>query len=285
MRASRLLPAGLVGCVLWVILSVPAVAQTPTRNHLHDKFQLFGSLSAVSFTTKIRVDSDEGPGTEVDVEDDLGASGTVAQPRFGLRWNISRRNSLEFGYLFARRDGERQAEREFVYNGETYDAGLLVKTKFDSDLATLTWRYSFHSSEKSRIGATLGLGAILFRTGLDGYLSVDDQTAEVSTGRDLTAPVGGLGGFGHWQLSPKWYLEVDLRAIYVPIDRFEAVVADLTSVVRWFPTTHLGIEGGLGFNSVRLDINEDPEAIATGDFSGQIRYRLLHPRIGLIWAF
>ena len=283
MRVSRLLSVWLGVLGLSLVLALPAGAQT--RNHLHDKFQVFGSLSAVSFTTTIRVDSEDGEGTEVDVEDDLGASNTVAQPRLGLRWNISRRNSLEFGYLFARRDGERTLEREIEYQGEIYDAGLLVKSQFDSDLATLNWRYSFHSSDKSRIGATLGLGAILFRTGLDGFLSVDDQTAEVSTSRDLTAPVGGIGAFGHWQLSPKWYLEVDLRGIYVPIDRFEAKVADLTSVVRWFPTTHLGIEGGLGFNAVSVDINEDPEAIVTGDFSGKITYRLIHPRIGLIWAF
>ena len=285
MRALRLLSAGLGVWALSLIVALPATAQTPTRNHLHDKFQAFGSLSAVSFTTKIRVDSDEGEGTEVDVEDDLGASNTIAQPRLGLRWNMSRRNSLEFAYLLARRDGERTLERDIEYNGETYDAGLLVRTKFDSDLATLTWRYSFHSSEKSRIGATLGLGAILFRTGLDGYLTVNDQTASVSTARDLTAPVGGVGGFGQWLLSPKWYLEVDARFIYVPISRFEAVVSDITTAVRWFPTTHLGFEGGIGFNSVRVDINEDPDALVTDDFTGQIRYRLLHPRIGLIWAF
>ena len=136
-------------------------AQAGVRNHLDDKFQVSAAMSWVTFTTKIRVDSDEGQGTEVDVEDDLGASRTVAAPRLGFRWGISKRHSLEFEYLFARRGGERQITRSFEYQGETYDAGLFVKTKFNSDLAGLTWRWAFHASEKSRIGATLGLGAIL----------------------------------------------------------------------------------------------------------------------------
>lgn len=274
--------------VVWLLwsLALPALQAQPARpNHLNDKFQLSASLSSVIFTTSIRVDSEEGPGTDLDVEDDLGASRSVAQPRFGLRWNISRKHSLEFGYLFARRDGERTLEREIEYQGETYQAGLLVKSYFDSDLASLVWRWAFHSSEKSRIGATLGLGAILFRTGLDGYLSVDDQTAEVSAARDLNAPVGGIGAFGQWRLGEQWYLDADLRGIYVPIDRFEAFVLDGSTTVRWFPWSRLGFEGGVGLNAVRVDINQDPEAILTGDFAGRIKYRLAYPQLGVIFTF
>jgi hypothetical protein len=198
---------------------------------------------------------------------------------------MSRKHSLEFGYLFARRGGERSISRDLEYQGETYTAGLLVKSKFDSDLATLTWRWAFHSSDQSKIGATLGLGGILFRTGLDGYLSVDDQTAEVSAAKDLTAPVGGIGAFGQWRLGEQWYLEADLRGIYVPISRFEAFVIDMSSVIRWFPWSRLGFDLGLGFNHVRVDVNQDPEAVLTEDFSGQIKYRLTHPKFGVVFTF
>jgi hypothetical protein len=162
---------------------------------------------------------------------------------------------------------------------------LFVETTFDSDLATLVWRWAFHASDKSRIGATLGVGNILFRTSMVGFASANDAVADVATERDLRAPIGGLGAFGKWRLGSAWYLEVDARGVYVPINRFEAFVLDLSGAVRWFPTTWGGLELGVGYNGVRVDINQDPEAILTGDFSGRIRYGLAHPRFGAVIAF
>ena len=261
-------------------------AQTATRNHLDDKFQLSGAFSWVKFTTSIRVDGAEGEETEVDVEDDLGASSSVVEPRLGLRWGISKKHSLEFGYQFARRGADRTITKDFEYQGETFEAGLFVHTKFNSDLATVTWRWAFHASEKSRIGATLGLGALLFQTGLDGYASVNNQTSpEVSVSRDLNAPVAALGAFGRWRLADAWYLELDARGLYIPISRFEAFVGDFNSAVRWWPASWAGFELGLGLNAVRIDINKDPEAILTGDFAGKIKYRLASPRLAFLVAF
>jgi hypothetical protein len=285
MNVSRQCAPILAVTGLGLALAGPVAGQATVPNHLNDKFQLSAALTAVRFTTTIRVDSDEGTGTEIDAESDLGVSRMVPEPRFTLRWGISQRHSLEFGYQFARRNGERDLTREIEYNGETYAAGLFVQTSFDSDLATLVWRWAFHASEKSRIGATLGVGSILFRTSVVGYASVNDQTADVATERNLTAPVGGVGAFGKWRLHPQWYLDVDARGIYVPISRFEAFVLDLGAAVRWFPTTWGGLELGVGFNRVRVDVNEDPEAILTGDFSGRVRYGLAHPRLAAVVTF
>ena len=272
--------------VLAPMSTTTLAAQTAVRNHLDDKFQFSGALSRVKFTTAIRVDSDEGEGTEVDVEDELGAASTVSEPRLGFRWGISQRHSLEFAYQFARRGAERQITKSFEYQGETYDAGLFVKTKFNSDLASLTWRWAFHASDKSRIGATLGLGVILFRTALDGYATLNDQTTPtVSTTRDLNAPFASIGAFGRWRLAEAWYLELDARGLYVPVDRFEAIIGDFNSAVRWWPASWAGVELGVGWNSVQIDINKDPEAILTGDFSGKIKYRLALPRLAFLVAF
>jgi hypothetical protein len=275
----------LLASCLAVAFGMPLHAQAVLPNHLHDRFQLSGSLNWVNFTTTIRVDSEDGPGTEIDLEDKLGASDNVIEPRLALRWNLSRRHSLELGYLFARRSGERSIEESFEYEGETFDAGLLVRTKFDSDLTTLTWRWALHSSEESRIGATLAVGALFFDMGLDGYLSVNDETASVSVGSELTAPLGAIGAFGHWRLGAAWYLEADLRAIYVPIDRYEAVVLDATAMARWFPIPRLGVEGGLGWDAVRVEINRDPGSGLGEDFAGRIRYRILQPRLGVVFSF
>jgi hypothetical protein len=67
------------------------------RNHRNDKWQLSGARPTC-FTT-IRVDSDDGPGMEVDVEDDLNAERAVPDPGSGSM-KISPKHSLEFGYQF-----------------------------------------------------------------------------------------------------------------------------------------------------------------------------------------
>ena len=285
MRTTQWVLAGLGGCGLVAALAHPLAAQDPLPNHLHDRFQASGSLTWVSFNTTIRVDSEDGQGTDIDLEDRLGASDRVVEPRLALRWNPSPRHSLELGYLFARRSSERSIDASFEYGGETFDAGLLVRTEFDSDLSTLTWRWALHSSDDSRIGATLALGAIFFRMSLDGYLSANEETAAVSAGHDLTAPLGAIGAFGHWRLGDAWYLETDLRAIYVSVGRYEAYVLDAMAMARWFPLRHLGVEGGLALNAVRVVMNQDPGSGLGQDFAGRIRYQLLQPRLGVVYTF
>jgi hypothetical protein len=285
MIMSRLVPRILAVAGLSLGLGSPLLAQAVVRNHLYDKFQLSAGVAAVRFTTTIRFDTELSDGTEIEVEKDLGVDRTVGKPRFGARWNISRRHGLEFSYQLARRSSERELTKEIEYQGEVYDAGLLVRTKFDSDISTLAWRWAFHASDNSQIGTALGVGAILFRTGLDGYLSANDQQAEISAKRDITAPVGDLGVFGRWRLHPKWYLEADVRGLYIPVGRIELFVIDVGTSVRWFPLEWVGIEGGFGVNSVGLDVNQDPNATYAGGFSGKIRYRLAHPRLGVVLSF
>ena len=97
--------------------------------------------------------------------------------------------------------------------------------------------------------------------------------------------MGALGGFGQWRLAEAWYLELDVRGLYVPIDRYDAFVGDFNSALRWWPSSWAGFELGFGWNSVRIDISKDPEAILTGDFSGQIKYRMAQPRLAFLVAF
>ena len=282
---SRALVAALL-----VLVPTSLVAQSVTRNHLHDKFQVTAGLAGVGFSGTIRVDpSGGGDGTEVDPESELGLSKWKAQPRLGLRWNLSRSHELEFQYQFARRNGEQQITGEIEFEDEVYEAGLLVRTSFDSDVANLTWRWAFHSSEKSKIGATLFVGGLLLDLKLDGYATVSSGgqagELEASAAKSFTAPIGGVGAFGRWRLSDRWYLDADLRGLYVPIDRFEARVFDAGAAVRFFPIERLGVEFGYALNSVRVDVNPDPEAQLTGDFSGLFKYALHIPRLGLVYSF
>ena len=131
----------------------------------------------------------------------------------------------------------------------------------------------------------MALGAIFFRTGLDEYLSVDDATATVSAARDLTAPIGAIGAFGQWRLGEAWYLEADLRAIYLSVGRYEAAVLDAMAMARWFPLPRLGVEGGFAHDGVRVEMDQDPGSGPGQEFAGRIRYQLLQPRIGVVYAF
>src|SRR5689334_2031077 len=78
------------------------------ESHLYDPFQLSGYIALLDLSTKVQVNSSDGTiGTEVDVENDLGAPKWVWEPAVSFRWRPGRRHELELGYLFARRSHEK----------------------------------------------------------------------------------------------------------------------------------------------------------------------------------
>jgi hypothetical protein len=272
-----------LGVLLSSVLSTSLAGQT-VRNHLYDKFQIGAYVSDVIIGSTVRVDGSHGVGTDVDAEDNLGLDSHMLEPRFDFRWRPGRRHELEVGYQFARRTGDKTLTGDLDYGDTSFVAGLTVRSRFDTDYAFFNYRFAFMAREKTQIGVGLGLGALLFNTGIDALAEGGGMIDSVSYGRasNLIGPTASVGIYGRFLAGKAWYLEGDLRGVKLAIDRYDASVFEGGVGARYFVSSRVGIDGGYGISSITVDIA--PKANGERSGSGRIEYSLQHIRLGLVYA-
>lgn len=264
-------------------------AQEVYRSHLYDKFQVSASGTLLVLGTTIRIDPDSGEGTEIDLNDNLGVGSTTLQPRLALRWRPGRKHELEGGYQWAKRSGETVLQDTIVFRDTSYAAGLRVNSESGTSQMFLTYRYAFKAEDRTQIGAAVGLGLIFLReeiTAVAGATTGGPDTAIVQFSRkgDINGPTGSIGGYGRFQLGDKWYLEPDLRAIYLKIDNIKVGVIELGAAGRYFVSDKVGLE--LGYNLGFYQINiEGTNNFAGIERTGKIRYTVNGWRAGGVYAF
>jgi hypothetical protein len=289
MATLRVTALAVPAAVALSLLASPAAAQTDSsRNHLYSKFQFAVSGTSVLLGTDLRVDGNAGDGTDLDVEEDLGLDRSKFQPRFAFRWRPGRRHELELGYQFARRTGEKTLSEDISFGDTTFRAGLTVKPTFNSDQAFLVYRFAFMAKERTQIGAALGLGPYFFDVAIDALASVSSgsQSREVafSESASVVGPTASVGLFGRFRLGDRWYLDADVRAIAISIDRFKATVIDAGLAARYFMSRKIGLELGYGGNGVKVEIKAKDGVAEAGLESGRIKFGQQIFRFGIILA-
>jgi hypothetical protein len=264
-------------------------AQEVPRSHLYDKFQASASGTLLLLGTTIRIDPDNGEGTEINLEDNLDIGSTTLQPRLALRWRPGRRHELEGGYQWAKRSGETVLQDTIVFRDTAYAAGLRVNTEAGTSQMFLAYRYAIMAKEKTQIGAAVGIGLIFLRSEIAAVAGAtaggpDTAIAQFSRKGNVNGPNASIGGYGRFQLSDKWYVEGDLRGIYIKIDNIKARVVELGGAGRYFLSDKVGLELGynLGFYGVEIDGTENFAGI---ERTGKISYTVNGWRVGGVYAF
>jgi hypothetical protein len=273
--------------LMLAVAARPVVAQEP--NHLYDTWQVSASLAGVILGTNIRVDGEEGQGTDLDTEDDLGLDRAGVRPRLGVRWHPWKRHQFEAAFIFIDRDGRKAIERDVTIDSVTYTAGAELVSDLKTNQLAFAYRYAIHASERSQIGLSLGLGATFFRGTFTGTGTITDgsqtETGTFTYESKLTGPTVALGGFGQWRVGQAWYVEADLRALYVPIDNISVTIVDVGGAVRYFPLAWLGLEAGYSLSGFKAEIEQKEDPLIDLGLAGRVRYLTQNVRAGAIVAF
>lgn len=264
------------------LLGASSLAAQTQKASLYHKFELNLSGSSVILNSNIRVDGSNGEGTDLDAEDDLGMEKSKFEPRFAMRWKPGRRHELELGYQFARRDAEKTLERSIDFGDSTYNLGANLKTTFNSDQIFFAYRFAFMAKERTQIGASLGLGALLLDVGLEA-LGTGTDPRQFTVEKKVTGPLGSLGLFGRFLAGERWRFEAEARAVKIAIDRFDARVIEIGGGVRYHFSPSFALDAGYSGSGIKVDVG--PRTTVTGGTgirSGQIKYSLQSIRLGLV---
>lgn len=269
----------------------PTVAAQEIQNQLYRTLELDLTGDLLVFNTTLRIDPTNRPqlGTELSAEDDLGSPRANFQPRGALRWRPGRRHELEVGYVRAVRSNQRVLERTISFADTTFGAGARVESSFRTSQMFLNYRYAIRARDPSQIGVALGLGIIFLRGELDALVTTASgaDSASFSGERKFNGPVASIGPYGRFRIGDRWYLETDLRGMYVKISNFKASVIEGGVAARRFFSNTFGAELGynIGFYSVTVDRPATGNGFLSIDFRGRLEYTVNGFRGGIILMF
>jgi hypothetical protein len=284
------LPGWATVAALALVASPRLSAQdTTTKNHLYDKFQVGASFTTVLNHSVARLDGSNGQGTDLNVKDLLGISGSSVQPAITLAWKPGRHTELDVGYQFINQTGTASYEDSLVIGDNTVFGQIDANTKFGSSNANLAFKYSILAKEKFVAGVELGLGAIFFDLQFDGTADgcagPDCASGSVNIDRSLTVPTGALGAFGEWRLGDSWYVGGDVRGIGGTVDRYNVSVFQADAYARYFFSNRWGATLGWYYNDVTVDVAPKGGTSASSDVSGKISFNYTSLRLGAVAAF
>jgi predicted porin len=241
----------LIGGVVLTGLMAPAVlAQAPAAsNELPDRFQIDTGYFRISANTVLNFNA-PGAGNDVSFEKDLGVAPDANTFWLDATWRVGRRHQLKLGYTRLNREQPSHTlERDFVWNGETFNSGLSTSTTTGGDILGGYYRFALLRNERFEIGPTLGIGYLWERVTIRGTGTITGPGGvPVSRDLDTTASTGSItgavGGYANAWPTQRLVLRADYLYIKVSPEDSEASVNDwrLGADYYFFRNAGLGVQ-------------------------------------------
>ena len=252
-----------------VLLSQPVLAdqKEERENGPWERFSLSLGGFFADLSSDVRIGSKTlGLGTDIDVEDALGleSSTFVFRSDALYRFGRSRRHRIDFTYFDLSRDSTKTLEADIDFGEKQFTAGATVDSEFDLIFYNLAYTYSFFQDDRFDLGASFGFHIT------DIGLKVSVSATGTAEEQKITAPLPVLGLRGTFALTPKLFLKQSIEFFYLEIDTFRGLLTDINLALEYNVWKRVGL--GLGYNTLRLDIEAEAEDYPQIDLKGNIAF-------------
>jgi carbonic anhydrase len=258
-----------LGILLAAALASPAWAQPGSayalqQRGMNEPFRLDVGGYFQKFTTTVRAgDALGGAGTDLGLEDLLGAPDSKTTLRVDGALRLSRRGSLLFGYRTSDRASSALLPRDVAFGDQTYRAGAQVDSRLRVDVFELYYAYALASGGEGEFALLLGVSGFYNRASL--ALAAAGAGA-ASESQNLFAPVPAVGATFRYALYPKLFAWGTVKGISGTAWGYHGSMFSWSAGADWYLTRNIGIGGG--YESVRLDVQK----LETRQFALDIRY-------------
>lgn len=266
----------LASSAAWLAAAGPAAAQSA-----QDKFWLEASafMPKIDSSLEVNSTSNQGIGTEIDVESDLGLDKDETLPAFLAGARLTRSLSIIGEYYSIGRDATKSLERNITFEGVTYPLAASVTSELTTDVYRLVIGYSFVRTDKAEVGAALGLHATDFEVGIEGLGTVGGTTAQTEQRRqDFLAPLPTLGLFGSFEVLPRLTLSGRVDYLSLSIDDYDGRLLNAQAKLSYRVTRNIGVGAAWRHVDYRVDVEKDR-------FEGRFEYEFSGPAIFLELGF
>ncbi|MDJ0840870.1 MAG: hypothetical protein QNK37_30440 [Acidobacteriota bacterium] len=207
--------------------------------------------------TEARLDSDRGPGTGIDFEDDLGFNSSTREIRFDgyYRW---KRHRIDFGYLRFRRESTKTLEETIEFGERTFEAMADIDAFFTTGFYKLGYRYSLRKSDRVDFGVAAGFSIFDLEAGLGALVEVTGENKPVvvdgyETG-DVRAPVPVVGIHFNRCFERGLVFRATGEFFYLDLSEFTGSVLDTRVILDYYLSPRFGL--GMGFSYVAFKVEE-----------------------------
>lgn len=235
-----------IAALVGLSMSTALLAQEPLdRERFAISFGAFVSAPA----TSARVDSDDGQGTDVSFEDDLGLDSSTTIARIGGHWWMSRRNRLDFSVFSFSREGSRKIDETIDFGDTTFVVNTTVTSTQDIDIYKAAYTFAPIVKDRGFFGITAGLYVS------QSQLSLSEPTLGRAESEDLTAPLPVIGVRGDYAITDRLTFRGALEVFGI----------DTGDVSGHLNDAYVGLDYGFGdrfaigvaYNDVSLKIDAD----------------------------
>jgi hypothetical protein len=233
-------------------LAAPAAAQS-----LQDKYWIEVSAYFPSVNTDASVARPGFPGTDIDLEGDLGLNKHETLPAVYAGWRFTDRWVLAGEYYALDRNGSRVLTRDINFGGATFPAQREVKSELHSDVYRVTLGYSFIKNEQGELGAALGLHATDFKIGVSGQARVGNVTG-LANDREATsflAPMPTVGVFGTYEPMPKVILTGRADYMSLKIGDYDGSIFNGQAAIGY--RVYRNVDLGVSYRYVKYKLDVD----------------------------
>jgi hypothetical protein len=243
----------LAAALLTVLVSVPALAQTPpsgggtgTWNGLPDRFQVDTGLFRINADTTLRASGGVLPASDVSFENDLGLSPSASTFWVDATWRLGKRHQLKFGYTKFTRDSQNLVlGRAFTWNDQVYAAGLSASATLSNSITSAYYRLAVIKKDRFEIGPAAGIGYLTIdaevrATGTVAVAGGGSKSVSLDQSKSVGQITGDVGAFFNGWLSKKVVVRGDFLYIKVSAGDLSAAVTDGRLALDAYPSKHVG---------------------------------------------
>lgn len=178
--------------ILCAALVQPAAGQPLDRERASILFGAFITDRA----TDVRLDSDQGDGTDVDLESDLGLDPNSTVARIAGYYWFNDRHRIDAGYFDLSRSAEKRIQETIEFGDETFTIDTVVGAKADFEIIKVAYTFAPLNKDRGWLGITGGL--YVMKSGFSMFAGNAQSESE-----NLTAPLPVFGVRGEFAITDR----------------------------------------------------------------------------------
>ncbi|MDX2064166.1 MAG: hypothetical protein SFX74_00340 [Fimbriimonadaceae bacterium] len=227
------------------------------QDHTWISFGTYGRRTS----TNIRLDTDNIPGTDINLNERFKFGNSVQSARLDLSYRFGRRDRTELSYYRSSNTRSATLTSDLTIAGITFDAGTGVSARQQIDEFQWRWKRSFFQEKNYEVGFSLGAHTLAVRYNVSGLGSIQKRARANGI---LPLPLGGL--YGEYWFSKRWSISGSYEILALRIENYSGRVTDVKYGIDYHANDRFSL--GLGFASFTVRVNADVPG-----FDGQFRTR------------
>jgi hypothetical protein len=202
-----------------------------------------------------------GPGTPIDLEDDLGLDRDLALGRVDGYYRLGRKHRIQFGYFSLEREAQRVIDRPITIGDNTFIINGQVDSSLKNTITEIGYMYSLRQTDRFEVSGTFGIHWMDIQSSFIGETAINVKEI---TSSSVAGPLPLFGVDIDYAFTPRWIASFRGMVFSYKVDPYDGSLVDLRGTLEYFFLNNVGV--GFGVNRFDLDLSYTDNGRA-GDFS------------------